>query len=274
MIRFLLIATVLLSVASSYFAFKTRGRGLETLDQKKSAEQLAATTKKSLEAEKKEKKDIETKARDLAKKGEEIKEQLDKKTEDLAKALEDSEKEKAKVKEKESELAQVKEAMAKMKSEEPKVTAAEVEAKLADLRGQVEKANQAADEQGKRAEGFAKQLEEIKRKKEEEIKRAVVAKQEAIRTTVGRILAYNEGWNFVVVDIGDKQGVTPDSQLEVVREGKKIAKLQISQVQKTQTTAGVVWDAAGKQGKFEASDTVVFSAASQAAAGIDTAKVP
>ena len=41
----------------------------------------------------------------------------------------------------------------------------------------------------------------------------------------GRILAVNGGWNFVVLSVGDKQGVLPTSLL-VVRGNEPIARLR------------------------------------------------
>ena len=43
------------------------------------------------------------------------------------------------------------------------------------------------------------------------------------KPVTGTVVALNEGWNFVVVDLGDKNGITPETPLAVQRKGKFVA---------------------------------------------------
>jgi hypothetical protein len=274
MIRLLLIVTIALSTLSAFFAYKTRGRGIESNVQRESAEKKVQSTEARLVKEKNEKKEIEAKAKKLEKEGGEHKDLAERTKQELAKVQAETAKLAAAMKEKEMEAAKLKEDIAAMpRVDVAKAAAAETEAKVVDLKTQLDKAQQAARENEKRAEDLAKKMEEASKKKEVDSHKAIVAKKEAIRKTVGQIVAYNEGWNFVVVSIGDNHGVTPDSQLEVLRDGKAIAKLRVTQVQPTQATAGV----SSKGVKFQPKDTVIFAPSASSSSGgasLDTARIP
>lgn len=273
MIRLLLVATIVLSSLSAFFAYKTRGRGMESNEQREHAETKVRSTEATLAKEKKEKNDVVAKANKLEKEGQEHKDLAERTKEELAKAEDKAAKLAAAVKEKEAETTKLKADMEAMpKADTAKAAAAEAEAKAADLKVQLATAQQAAQENERRATELARKIEETSKKKEVEAQKIITAKKEAIKNAVGQVVAYNEGWNFVVVSIGDKQGVTPDSQLEVQRDGKMIAKLRVTQVQPTQSTAGI----SSKRVKFLPGDTVVFSAAQSSAsvASLDTARVP
>src|SRR5665213_1054090 len=56
----------------------------------------------------------------------------------------------------------------------------------------------------------------------------------------GKILVVDPKWDFVVLNIGDDQGVIPDGEMLVSREGKLVAKVVISNVQKDRCIANVM----------------------------------
>ena len=280
MIRLMLIASIVLSLGSAFLAYQTRVRGGVVIEDRDASQKRAKTVEEQLTKEKAQKKELETKLQTSEKQSGELKATVEKSKADLAQTKDESVKLEGRIKEKEVELERVKSEMSKPKVVENNEVSAQWEAKLADLRGQLEKSNLAAQEQERRAEELTKKIAELQKKKEEEVKRAVVKKQEVIKNTVGRILAYDPDWNFVVVDIGDKNGVTPASDLNVMRKGSPVAKLKITKVQPETVTAGVVALKSGKFVKLEAEDTVVFAdggaaaAALVGAASLDAAKVP
>jgi len=279
MIRLLLIASTVLSLASAFLAFQTKVRGGQLTEDRETAEKKAQTSQEQLNKEKKQKKDLEEKLAKAEKEGGELKTSAEKAKTDLTQAKDESTKLAESLKEKDSELRKAKEEMSKPKTEDLKAATAESEAKIADLRGQLEKAQQAAQQQETRAEDLVKQIAEMKRKKEEAVQKAIIAKKEAIKSTVGRVVAYNPDWNFIVVNIGDKNGVTSASNLEVQRSGKTVAKLQVTRVQPEETTAGLIALNGAKFVKIEPSDVVVFadgvvSSSASVSTTLDTAKVP
>jgi hypothetical protein len=56
----------------------------------------------------------------------------------------------------------------------------------------------------------------------------------------GKIVVVDPKWDFVVLNIGDDQGVIPDGEMLVSRDGKLVAKVVIRSVQKDRCVANVV----------------------------------
>lgn len=56
----------------------------------------------------------------------------------------------------------------------------------------------------------------------------------------GKILVVDPKWDFVVLDIGEDQGVLPEGELLVSRSGKLVAKVIVRSVQKDRCIANVV----------------------------------
>ncbi len=56
----------------------------------------------------------------------------------------------------------------------------------------------------------------------------------------GRILVVDPKWDFVVLDIGDDQGVKEDGELLVSRDGKLVAKVIVRSIQRNRCIANIV----------------------------------
>lgn len=56
----------------------------------------------------------------------------------------------------------------------------------------------------------------------------------------GKIIAIDPKWNFVVLDVGQTQGALEDGELIVNRDGKLVAKVRITNVQKDRSVANVL----------------------------------
>jgi len=56
----------------------------------------------------------------------------------------------------------------------------------------------------------------------------------------GKIIAVDPKWDFVVLDIGEDQGVLEDGQLLVSRDGKLVAKVVVRSVQKDRSIANIM----------------------------------
>lgn len=92
-------------------------------------------------------------------------------------------------------------------------------------------------------------LEQSRRDKERQLQRA---------KAMGRVLAVNPGWNFVVLSIGDKQGMIPDATLLVLRGGAQIAKLRVKTIEPSQSIADVITGSVRKGLTVQPGDNVVF----------------
>jgi hypothetical protein len=75
----------------------------------------------------------------------------------------------------------------------------------------------------------------------------------------GRIVAVNPGWNFLVLNVGDKQAVVKDAPMLVVRDGQPIAKARITSVEPTQSIADVIPGSVTKGVTVQPGDSVIFT---------------
>lgn len=75
----------------------------------------------------------------------------------------------------------------------------------------------------------------------------------------GTVLNVNAGWNFVVIDLGDKQGVTVNSPLIVLRGGQRVATLKVTSVEPRQSIADVVPGTMARGTFVQIGDRVVFA---------------
>ena len=126
-----------------------------------------------------------------------------------------------------------------------KLRAEKAEAELAESRQIEETLNQRLKENDSKVAALA----ENRREKERQTQRAKVT---------GRVLAINSGWNFVVLSIGDKQGVLPDATLLVLRSGAPIAKLRVKTIEASQSIADVIPNTLRKGITVQPGDNVIF----------------
>ena len=56
----------------------------------------------------------------------------------------------------------------------------------------------------------------------------------------GKILVVDPKWDFVVLNIGEDQGVIQDGELLVSRDGKLVAKVIVRSVEKDRSIANIV----------------------------------
>jgi predicted transcriptional regulator len=72
----------------------------------------------------------------------------------------------------------------------------------------------------------------------------------------GRVLAVDPKYDFVVLDIGDDQGVKERGEMMVNRQGKLIGKVRVSSVQKDRCVATIM--PAWKRGEIMEGDQVIY----------------
>jgi hypothetical protein len=120
--------------------------------------------------------------------------------------------------------------------------------------------------------------------KDNEAKLAAAEQKERQRLQVsgraglqGRILAVNPGWNFVVLSVGDKQGVAVNAPLLVVRGSEPIARLRITSVEPSTSIADVIPGSVRRGVSVQPGDTVIFegrTSATQPPAPTESANAP
>lgn len=192
------------------------------------------------------------------------KQQLDEKTADLAKTkteLDDTQKKlteaNAAVEENAKKIADLTEKLSKIPSAPGEDIGKKIEQMTADL----------AKAQTELAE--AKQVQETMSARVKEKEESLVTSQNTVRAyqngfvkngLSGRVLAFNPGWNFVVLSIGDKAGLKPGVNMVVSRGNSMIAKVKVTSVEPNSAIADVV-PGTMRGGKVEAGDTVIYEGA-------------
>lgn len=75
----------------------------------------------------------------------------------------------------------------------------------------------------------------------------------------GTVLAVNQAYNFVVLGIGDRQGVVPNSEMLVMRAGSLIGKIRISSVEPTTSIGDIITSSLPRGVQVQPGDTVIYA---------------
>ncbi len=76
----------------------------------------------------------------------------------------------------------------------------------------------------------------------------------------GRVLAVNPAWNFVVLNLGDKQGVVNNAELLVKRGRQLVGKVRITSVEPSTSIADIVVNSVPSGTVISPGDNVIFQA--------------
>jgi len=91
---------------------------------------------------------------------------------------------------------------------------------------------------------------------EEEKKRRAAAGKIGLR---GAVLAVNQAYNFVVLSLGGRQGVEPNSEMLVVRDGTLIGKIRISSVEPATAIGDIVTSSLARGVQVQPGDIVIYA---------------
>jgi len=75
----------------------------------------------------------------------------------------------------------------------------------------------------------------------------------------GTVLAVNQAYNFVVLSVGDRQGVVPNSEMLIMREGVLIGKIRISSVEPTTSIGDIISNSLPRGVQVQPGDTVIYA---------------
>ncbi len=109
-------------------------------------------------------------------------------------------------------------------------------------------------------------LKTVQVKAEEADKKAAALEAENLRRQQGlarpglegKVLAVNPNWSFVVLSIGDKQGVVSGASLIVKRGGNLVAKLRVTSVEPSTSIADIQAGSTAKGTTVQPGDVVIF----------------
>ena len=86
-------------------------------------------------------------------------------------------------------------------------------------------------------------------------RRPVVSRDPGIR---GSVLAVNQAYNFVVLSLGGRQGVEPNSEMLVVRGGSFIGKIRISSVEPATAIGDIITSSLARGVQVQPGDIVIY----------------
>lgn len=88
-----------------------------------------------------------------------------------------------------------------------------------------------------------KKVEDVRKGLDEIVTRIATRKKSFDRNSMtARVVAVNNDWGFVVIDAGEKEGITPDTKLLVTRGTATVGKLSILSVEGSRTVANILGD--------------------------------
>ena len=79
----------------------------------------------------------------------------------------------------------------------------------------------------------------------------------------GRILAVNPAWNFVVLNLGDRNGVVNNAELLVKRGTQFMGKVRVTSVEPSTSIADIVANSVPQGATISPGDDVIYQAAKE-----------
>ena len=130
---------------------------------------------------------------------------------------------------------------------------AELQAQLDDARAQLDSAE-------RKKNLLADKLQSVKERsaqlEDEKKRRAVAHGKVGLR---GTILAVNQAYNFVVLNLGGRNGVEPQSEMLIVRDGTFIGKIRISSVEPATAIGDIITSTLARGVQVQPGDTVIYA---------------
>ncbi len=75
----------------------------------------------------------------------------------------------------------------------------------------------------------------------------------------GTVLAYNQAYNFVVLNLGARNGVETNSEMLVLRDGTLIGKIRISSVEPATAIGDIITNSLARGVQVQSGDTVIYA---------------
>src|SRR6266478_1280238 len=78
----------------------------------------------------------------------------------------------------------------------------------------------------------------------------------------GTVLAYNQAYNFVVLNLGARNGVETNSEMLVLRDGTLIGKIRISSVEPATAIGDIITNSVARGVQLQPGDSVIYAGTS------------
>jgi hypothetical protein len=129
-----------------------------------------------------------------------------------------------------------------------------------DLKAELENVRHQLEAAEKEKSIFADKVKEAQNRvtamEEEKEERHAAAKAPGLH---GTVLAVNQAYNFVVLDLGNRQGVEPNAEMLVLRRGTLIGRIRISSVEPTTSIGDIIVNSLARGVQVQPGDTVIYA---------------
>ena len=134
----------------------------------------------------------------------------------------------------------------------PTMSAGDLKAQLEDVKKQLDAAEQEKSLLTDKMKSAGKRVAPLH---EEKARRTSGSDKPGIH---GSVLAVNQAYNFVVLSLGERQGVVANSAMLVRRRGTLIGKIRISSVEPTTAIGDIVTNTLARGVQVQPGDTVIY----------------
>ena len=136
----------------------------------------------------------------------------------------------------------------------------DLQSQLDDLRGQLD----AAEKEKAFLSGKLQEIEQRTDQPKEGKKRRETVRETGTRRTGlrGTILAVNQAYNFVVLNLGTRHGVESNAEMLVLREGTVVGKLRISSVEPGTAIGDIISNSLARGAQMQPGDNVIYAGTS------------
>jgi uncharacterized protein YeeX (DUF496 family) len=137
-------------------------------------------------------------------------------------------------------------------------------ASAADLQSQVDDLRRQLDSAEKEKAFLSEKLQDIQDRadqpKEGKKRREAVRETAPRRTGLrGTILAVNQAYNFVVLNLGTRHGVESNAEMLVLRDGALVGKIRISSVEPATAIGDIITGSLARGAQIQSGDNVIYA---------------
>jgi hypothetical protein len=137
-------------------------------------------------------------------------------------------------------------------------------ASAADLQSQVDDLRRQLDSAEKEKAFLSEKLQDVQDRadqpKEGKKRREAVRETSPRRTGLrGTILAVNQAYNFVVLNLGTRHGVESNAEMLVLRDGALIGKIRISSVEPATAIGDIITNSLARGAQMQPGDNVIYA---------------
>ena len=176
--------------------------------------------------------------------------------EQLTKMLSQKQQLEAKLQDKDAEIA----ALQKQIDDKQPISANPGAPSTVELQAQLDDARQQLDNAEREKSLLAEKLQAVRERssqfEDEKKRRAVVRGKVGVR---GTILAVNQAYNFVVLNLGGRDGVEAHSEMLIVRDGTYIGKIRISSVEPATAIGDIITSTLARGVQVQKGDIVIYA---------------